>query len=92
MPRPKTSIIGAFKLYQVQTLTGVAADTTGDFVLSAKGAQPEWMYQVTNRNLGSSFVQSHAWCSALNAVTVRIANITGTSASIGSSAFDIVGF
>lgn len=92
MPRPKLSITGAFKLYQVQTLTGVAANTTGDFTLSAKGAQPEWVYNVVNRALPTSFVQSHAWCSALNAVTVRIANVTGTSAALGSCAFDIVGF
>lgn len=89
MPRPKLSIRGAFKLNQVQTLTGIAANTTGDFTLSAKGAQPEWMYQVTNRALPSQFVISNAWCSSLNSVVVRLANVTGASAAIGSCSFDI---
>lgn len=91
MPRPKISSPGAFKLYQVQTFTGVPANSTADFVLSAKGAQPEWMYMVVNRALPASFITGKAWCSSLNAISFRVANVTGTSAQIGSCAFDVIG-
>ncbi len=91
MPRPKITINGAYKLNQVQTLTGIAANTTADFTLSARGAQPEWFYTVTNRALPTGFVISNAWCSALNSVVIRMANVTGASAAIGSASFDIVG-
>ena len=91
MPRPKLSINAAFKLLQVQTLTGIPANSTADFVLSARGAQTEWYYDVVNRALPASFVISHAWCSALNSVVVRMANVTATSAAIGSASFEIVG-
>lgn len=92
MAKLKTSITGAYKLAQVQTLTGIAANTAADFTLSAKGAQPEWFYVVTNKALPTGFVLSHAWCSSLNSVAVRIANVTGASAAIGSAEFNILGF
>lgn len=91
MPAPKTSNVGSYKLRQVQTLTGIAANTAANFTLSAKGAQPEWFYNVTNRALPAQFVISNAWCSSLDSVVVRMANVTGTSAAIGSTSFDIVG-
>lgn len=91
MPRPKLSIPSAYKINLVQTLTGIAANTATDFTLSAKGAYPDFFYQVTNRALPVGFVISHAWSSALNGVAVRIANVTGASAALGSCSFDIVG-
>lgn len=91
MPRPKLSIPSAYKINLVQTLTGIAANTTADFTLSAKGAFPDFFYQVTNRALPAAFVLSHAWSSAMNGVAVRIANVTGASAALGSCSFDIVG-
>jgi hypothetical protein len=92
MAHLKTTIPGAYALRQIQTLTGVAANTAADFTLSAAGAQPEWFYTVTNKALPTGFVLSHSWCSAKNAVAVRIANVTGTSAALGSCAFDILAF
>lgn len=90
MPRPKLSINSAYKANIVQTLTGLAANTAGNFVLSAGGANPEWFYLATSRVLPAGFVISNAWCSAQNAVTVRLANVTGTSAALGSCNFEIV--
>ncbi|CAB4142991.1 hypothetical protein UFOVP434_59 [uncultured Caudovirales phage] len=91
MPRLKTNISGTFRLRQIQTLTGIAANTAADFTLSARGATPDYMYVVTNTGLPSQFILSHAWCSTTNAVNLRIANVTGTSAALGSCEFNITG-
>jgi hypothetical protein len=91
MPRPKISIPGTLKLTTVQTLTGVAANATADFSVSARGAQPEFFYVVGSRQLGSAFTINQSWCSAANFVNVRICNETGTSAAIGSCQLDIIG-
>jgi hypothetical protein len=91
MPRPKTSITGAYRTNVAQTLSGIAANSTADFVLSCKGAQPEWFYTVTNRALPAGFVISNAWCSSINGIAVRLSNVTGASAALGSCSFDVIG-
>lgn len=90
MPRPKLATNVAYKAEIVQTLTGIAANSTATFTLSARGAQTDWFYQVASRALPASFVISHAFCSVNNGVAVTLANITGASAAIGSQSFSIV--
>lgn len=91
MARLKSALVAAYGPAEViQTLTGIPANATVDFVLSAKGVQTNMFPVVTSKTLASSFAIAHAWCSAVNGVNVRIANVTGTSAQIGSCSFQVI--